>query len=94
MLVNETGVIITTMKLKIQLALWVCQLNASRANPVVRVAYLVDSALDGARIRSGTISAGYNQVIPSHPIPKKVLNTKRKTACPIPAWLSLRCVNR
>lgn len=39
MLENATGVIMTTMKLKIQLA-------------------LVDKAFVGARIRSGTISAG------------------------------------
>lgn len=56
--------------------------------------YLVDSALVGARIRSGTISAGYNHVIPSQPMAKKVLNTKRKTACAIPAWLSPSSSNR
>ena len=72
----------------------------------------VDRALEGARIRRGTISDGYNQVIPckaldfvqdsregidkrtSQPMAKKVLKTNRKTACPIPAWLSLRCVRR
>lgn len=48
-------------------------------------AYLVERALVGARIRSGTISAGYSQVIPSQPMAKNVLKTKRKTACPIPA---------
>ena len=51
---------------------------------------LVDSALVGARIRRGTISAGYNQVIPSQPIAKNVLKTKRKTACPTPARVSCK----
>ena len=60
MLANATGVIMTTMKLKIQL------------EDVAR-------AFAGARIFSGTISAGYSQVIPSQPIAKKVLKTKRKT---------------
>lgn len=45
---NATGVIITTMKLKIQLA-------------------DVEIPFAGARILSGTISAGYSQVIPSQP---------------------------
>lgn len=53
MLVKDTGVIITTMKLKAQLA-------------------LVDKALLGARIRRGTISAGYSHVIPSQPMAKKL----------------------
>lgn len=44
----------------------------------------VDRPLDGPRIRRGTISAGYSQVIPSHPIAKNVLKTKRKTAATIP----------
>lgn len=48
----------------------------------------VDKAFAGARIRSGTISAGYSHVIPSHPMPKKVLKTKRKTAAATPAFLS------
>lgn len=30
-------------------------------------------------MRRGTISAGYNQVMPSQPMAKKVLKTKRKT---------------
>lgn len=50
---------------------------------------LVASAFVGARIRSGTISAGYSHVIPSQPMAKKVLKTKRKTAWPTPAPLSL-----
>lgn len=58
------------------------------------LSYLVANALVGARIRKGTISAGYSQVIPSQPIAKKVLKTKRKIACPIPAFLSSRCVKR
>jgi hypothetical protein len=37
-------------------------------------------ALAGARIFRGVISAGYSQVIPSHPTAKKELKTKRKTA--------------
>ncbi len=47
----------------------------------------VDSAFAGARIRRGTISAGYNHVIPSQPIAKKVLNRKRKRAATIPELL-------
>jgi hypothetical protein len=58
---KATGVIMTTIKLKIQFA-------------------DVESALAGARIFNGTISAGYNQVIPNHPIAKQELKTKRKTA--------------
>lgn len=47
----------------------------------------VDKALAGARIRRGVISAGYSQVIPSQPMAKKVLKTKRNT---IPAiWYGL-----
>ena len=65
MLVNDTGVIITTMKLNAQFA-------------------LVESAFDGARIFSGTISAGYNHVIPSQPMAKKVLKMKRNVAATIP----------
>lgn len=62
---------------------------------------LVEKALAGARIRKGTISAGYSlaiksdilprqillvsyHVMPSHPIAKKVLNMKRKSAATIP----------
>lgn len=37
-------------------------------------------ALAGARIFRGVISAGYSQVIPSHPTAKNELKTKRKTA--------------
>jgi hypothetical protein len=44
----------------------------------------VDSALDGARMRNGTISDGYSHVIPSQPIAKNVLNTNRNTAAAIP----------
>lgn len=44
----------------------------------------VDKAFAGARIRNGTISAGYSHVIPSHPIEKKVLNRKRKRAATVP----------
>jgi hypothetical protein len=40
----------------------------------------VERALAGARIFKGTISAGYSQVMPSQPIAKKVLKTKRNTA--------------
>ncbi len=47
----------------------------------------VDSAFAGARIRRGTISAGYNQVMPSHPTAKKELNRKRKRAAMIPEFL-------
>ena len=39
----------------------------------------VATALAGALMESGVISAGYNQVMPSHPIAKNVLKTKRKT---------------
>lgn len=45
---------------------------------------VVEIALAGARIDRGVISAGYNHVMPSQPIAKKLLNTKRKTAATIP----------
>lgn len=45
---------------------------------------LVLSAFAGARILRGTISAGYNHVMPSQPIAKKVLKRKRKRAATIP----------
>lgn len=44
----------------------------------------VDKAFAGARMRKGTISAGYSHVMPSHPTEKKVLNKKRKRAATIP----------
>lgn len=44
----------------------------------------VESAFAGARIRSGTISAGYNHVIPSQPTAKKELKRKRKRAATMP----------
>lgn len=47
----------------------------------------VESALAGARIRSGTISAGYNHVIPSQPTAKNELNRKRKSAATMPEHL-------
>jgi len=59
MLLKQTGVIITTRKLEIQLA------DVER--PFAR-----------ARIRRGTISAGYSQDIPSQPMAKKELNKKRQ----------------
>lgn len=46
---------------------------------------VVEIALAGALIESGVISAGYSQVMPSHPIAKKLLKTKRKTAATIPS---------
>lgn len=54
----------------------------------------VDNAFAGARIRKGTISAGYSQVIPSHPIAKKVLKMKRKRAAtmPVPLPVYLFCI--
>ena len=56
----------------------------------------VDNAFAGARIRRGTISAGYSHVIPSHPMAKKVLNMKRNRAAtmpgPLPPILSLATV--
>lgn len=45
----------------------------------------VDTALAGARIRSGTISAGYNHGRPSHPTAKKLLNVKSMTVEAMPA---------
>ena len=54
----------------------------------------VDNAFAGARMRKGTISAGYNQVIPSHPIAKNVLKMKRKRAAtmPVPLPVYLSCI--
>jgi hypothetical protein len=40
---------------------------------------VVEMAFAGARMLRGVISAGYSQVMPSHPIAKNELNTKRKT---------------
>lgn len=80
MLSNATGVIITTMKLKIQLPLEEMLVYPYLTPNCWRAPYLVDSAFVGARIRRGTISAGYSQVIPNQPKAKKVLKTNRKTA--------------
>lgn len=60
MIIRETVLTMTTIKLKIQLA-------------------EVESALAGARILSGTISAGYSQLMPSQPTAKKVLKMNKKT---------------
>lgn len=45
----------------------------------------VETPLEAARTSRDTISAGYSQVMPSQPIAKKVLKTKRKTAAQIAA---------
>ena len=45
---------------------------------------LVARALAGARMRRGTISAGYSQVIPSQPMAKNVLKMNRNMAATIP----------
>ena len=88
---KATGVTITTIKLNAWLLL------ARMLKPIegykVHTQFAdVDNAFAGARIRSGTISAGYNQVIPSQPIAKKVLKMKRKSAAtmpvPFPVYLS------
>lgn len=50
----------------------------------------VDTALAGTRIRSGTISAGYSQVMPSHPTAKHVLNAKRNTIEVMPPGVLLK----
>jgi len=50
----------------------------------------VDKAFAGARIRKGTISAGYSHVMPSQPTAKKVLKMKRKSAATIPGPLPPR----
>jgi len=47
----------------------------------------VARALAGARIRRGTISAGYSQVMPSQPTAKNVLNRKRNKAATMPGPL-------
>jgi hypothetical protein len=39
----------------------------------------VDSAFAGALILKGVISAGYNQVIPNHPIENQVLNKNKQS---------------
>ena len=52
----------------------------------------VDKAFAGALILRGTISAGYSHVIPSQPIAKNVLNTKRNTAAHIPPLALLKLV--
>lgn len=44
----------------------------------------VESAFARARIRSGTISAGYNHVMPSQPTAKNELKRKRKSAATMP----------
>lgn len=78
MLAKATGVIMTTRKLKILgiVSNLFLEIYLNRTYQLAEV----DSALVGARIRSGTISAGYNQVIPSQPMAKNVLNTNRNTA--------------
>lgn len=53
---------------------------------------LVLNAFAEARILRGTISAGYNHVMPSQPIAKKVLKRKRKRAAAIPEDLVLSLV--
>jgi hypothetical protein len=40
---------------------------------------VVEMAFAGARMDKGVISAGYNHVMPSQPMAKKELKTKRKT---------------
>lgn len=40
---------------------------------------VVEMAFAGARMDRGVISAGYNHVMPSQPMAKKELKTKRKT---------------
>lgn len=45
------------------------------------------SAFAGARILRGTISVGYNHVMPSQPTAKKVLKRKRKRVATIPEAL-------
>lgn len=53
----------------------------------------VANALAGARMRKGTTSAGYSQVMPSQPTAKKVLKRKRNKAATMPGPLppSLSC---
>lgn len=70
----------TTMKLKIQLALDKKSDGFVSDLICVVATHLVANALVGARIRKGTISAGYNQVMPSQPIAKNVLKTNKNTA--------------
>lgn len=53
---------------------------------------LVLNAFADARILRGTISAGYNHVMPSQPIAKKVLKRKRERAAAIPEGLVLSLV--
>lgn len=48
---------------------------------------VVEMAFAGARIASGVISAGYSQVMPSHPTAKKELKTNKKMAAVMPAPL-------
>ena len=51
---------------------------------------LVLNAFAGARIFNGTISAGYNHVMPNQPTAKKVLKTNKNNACTIPGPLPPR----
>lgn len=85
---KATGVTITTMKLNAWISLaWMQEHIRTGSYEVLTQLADVDNAFAGARIRSGTISAGYSQVIPSHPIAKKVLKMKRKRAATIPVPL-------
>jgi hypothetical protein len=43
-------------------------------------------------MRNGTISAGYNHIIPSHPIAKKVLKMNKKAAAVTPVAVPLAFV--
>jgi hypothetical protein len=45
---------------------------------------VVEIAFAGALILNGVISAGYNHVMPSHPIAKKELNTNKNTVASNP----------
>jgi hypothetical protein len=86
MVSKATGVIITTIKLKIQFPLVARALVGARIlRGTISAGYLqMKSAFWSiTRVRGDII---YSQVIPNHPIAKNVLNTKRKTACAIPAW--------
>jgi hypothetical protein len=80
---KDTGVIMTTIKLNALLGTENVGLSpvveAEGKNGLPYLAF-VDRALAGAQMRSGTISAGYSHVIPSHPMAKNVLKMNKKAA--------------
>jgi hypothetical protein len=92
MLEKDTGVTMTTMNYASQRSC-LKPFNYDIKRLTLNAQFTeVPSALAGAWILDGTISAGYNQVIPSHPIAKNVLNMDKKAAVVTPVAVPLALV--